>query len=180
MITAPLHPFYHLTNNVSTPRFSPERQTLLESPLRHPSLTRAGVEAARKLIEPHIHDTPVLTNTTLTQMASKPQDAEALEGTQWEGQKPAEPKVRLFFKAENFQRIGAFKVRGAFHAVKRLIEEEGIEEVRRKGVVTHSSGMSLHLLLHTQYLTSSRKPCPSPRPRSAYLFHPRSHRHADH
>ncbi|RAR16054.1 tryptophan synthase beta subunit-like PLP-dependent enzyme [Stemphylium lycopersici] len=140
VITASLHPFDHPTDNVSTPRFSPERQTLTDSPLRHPSLTRAGVEAARKLIEPHIHDTPVLTNTTLTQIASKPQDAEALKGTQWEGQKPAEPKVKLFFKAENFQRIGAFKVRGAFHAVKRLIEEEGIEEVRRKGVVTHSSG----------------------------------------
>ncbi|USP78333.1 Serine racemase [Curvularia clavata] len=106
----------------------------------HPSLTRSSVEAAHTLIKPHIHHTPVLTNTTLTNLASTPQTPEALQGTQWEGQEPANPKIRLFFKCENFQRIGAFKVRGAFHAVTRLIEREGLDEVRRKGVVTHSSG----------------------------------------
>lgn len=106
----------------------------------HPSLTRSNVEAAHALIKPHIHDTPVLTNTTLSNLASTPQAAEALEGTQWEGQEPVHPKINIFFKCENFQRIGAFKVRGAFHAVTRLIEKEGIDEVRKKGVVTHSSG----------------------------------------
>ncbi|EFQ94009.1 hypothetical protein CFE70_002546 [Pyrenophora teres f. teres 0-1] len=103
-------------------------------------LTRASVSAARALIQPHIHDTPVLTNTTLTNLASTPQSADALKGTQWEGKEAAKPKFRLFFKCENFQRIGAFKVRGAFHATMRLIEQEGLEEVQRKGVVTHSSG----------------------------------------
>ncbi|KAJ4361962.1 hypothetical protein N0V83_010903 [Neocucurbitaria cava] len=103
-------------------------------------LTRESVEAAHKLIQPHIHRTPVLTNTTLSNLASTPQTAEALKGTQWEGQEPAKPKIKLFFKCENFQKIGAFKVRGAFHAVIRLIEEQGIDEVRKRGVVTHSSG----------------------------------------
>ncbi|KAF1919191.1 pyridoxal-phosphate dependent enzyme-domain-containing protein [Ampelomyces quisqualis] len=103
-------------------------------------LTRESVEAAHQLITAHIHRTPILTNTTLSQLASTPQTPEALRATQWEGQAPAKPKMRLFFKCENFQRIGAFKVRGAFHAVLRLIEEQGIEEVRRKGVITHSSG----------------------------------------
>lgn len=107
------------------------------------SLTRDSVVAAHALIKPHIHTTPVLTNTTLSNLASTPQSAEALRGTPWEGQEPAKPRIRLFFKAENFQKIGAFKVRGAFHAVLRLVEEKGIEEVRRKGVVTHSSGMSV-------------------------------------
>jgi hypothetical protein len=107
-----------------------------------PSLTRDAVTAAHTLIKPHIHLTPVLTNTTLSTLASTPQTAEALNGTQWEGQDPAHPKIKLFFKCENFQKIGAFKVRGAFHAVKRLIEEVGLEEVRRKGVATHSSGTS--------------------------------------
>lgn len=105
-------------------------------------LTRENVEAAHKLVKPHIHGTPVLTNTTLSNIASTPQTAEALKGTQWEGQEPAKPKFKLFFKCENFQKIGAFKVRGAFHAIIRLIEEQGLEEVRRKGVVTHSSGKS--------------------------------------
>jgi threonine dehydratase len=105
-------------------------------------LTRESVVAAHALIKPHIHRTPILTNTTLNNLASSPQTAEALKGTQWEGQTPASPKVRLFFKCENLQRIGAFKVRGAFHAVTRLIEELGLEEVQRRGVCTHSSGTS--------------------------------------
>ena len=112
-------------------------------------LTRDSIVAAHNLIKPHIHTTPVLTNTTLSNIASTPQNPEALKGTQWEGQEPAKPKIRLFFKAENFQKIGAFKVRGAFHAVLRLIEERGIEDVREKGVVTHSSGM--FVLSHTTH-----------------------------
>lgn len=55
---------------------------------------------------------------------------------------PSAPTFKLFFKCENFQKIGAFKARGAFHAVTRLIDEMGVEEVRRRGVVTHSSGKS--------------------------------------
>jgi threonine dehydratase len=100
------------------------------------------VQAAHTLIQPHIHRTPIQTNTTLTNLASTPQSASALVGTPWEGQTPAAPKINLFFKCENFQRIGAFKVRGAFHAILRLIEKEGLEEVQKKGVVTHSSGTS--------------------------------------
>jgi threonine dehydratase len=42
---------------------------------------------------------------------------------------------RLFFKCENFQKVGAFKFRGAFNAVSRLSEDEAAI-----GVVTHSSG----------------------------------------
>jgi threonine dehydratase len=95
-------------------------------------LTRDSIIAAHNLIKPHIHTTPVLTNTTLSNLASTPQSCEALKGTQWEGREPAKPKIRLFFKAENFQKIGAFKVRGAFHAVLRLIEERGIDDVRKK------------------------------------------------
>jgi len=38
------------------------------------------------------------------------------------------------------QKIGAFKARGGFYAVERLIDEYGLEEVRRRGVVTQSSG----------------------------------------
>ncbi|RAL64457.1 hypothetical protein DID88_001933 [Monilinia fructigena] len=116
-------------------------------------LTRQSVLEAHELIKPHIHFTPVLTNRTIDQIASTPQTVEALKGTEWEGREPAKPKVRLWFKCENLQRVGAFKVRGAFHALKRLEEEEGRKvgkdgkEVgfqeggwRQKGVVTHSSG----------------------------------------
>ncbi|KAF4992530.1 hypothetical protein FDECE_13687 [Fusarium decemcellulare] len=114
--------------------------------LASPPLNRAAVQAAHELIKPYTHHTPVLTNTTLTDLASTPQDAADLIGTAWEGRTPANPKLRLFFKCENFQRIGAFKVRGAFHAIERLKQEEEWEEGggRERGVVTHSSGKPSH------------------------------------
>ncbi|KAL4796292.1 tryptophan synthase beta subunit-like PLP-dependent enzyme [Aspergillus venezuelensis] len=102
--------------------------------------TPSAVEAAYDLIKPHIHTTPLLTNRTLNTLASTPQSPSALAGTKWEGQEPAKPKINFFFKTENLQRIGAFKVRGAFHALIRLIERVGEEEVQKRGVVTHSSG----------------------------------------
>lgn len=104
-------------------------------------LTPAAVEAAYGLIQPFVHRTPLLTCKTLNSIASTPQTPDSLAGTPFEGQPPAHPKFRLFFKCENLQRIGAFKARGAFHALLRLIEECGEEEVKRRGVITHSSGM---------------------------------------
>jgi hypothetical protein len=112
-----------------------------------PPLSRPSVIAAHKLIKKHIHFTPVLTNTTLTSLASTPQTPDALRGTAWEGQPPAKPTIRLWFKCENLQKVGAFKVRGAFHALTRLMAQEGWEEQggRERGVVTHSSGSPLCL-----------------------------------
>ncbi|KAH6722464.1 pyridoxal-phosphate dependent enzyme-domain-containing protein [Leptodontidium sp. MPI-SDFR-AT-0119] len=114
----------------------------MADPTKSPPLNRPSVIAAHELIKPHIHYTPVLTNTTLNDLASTPQSATALADTPWAGQTPANPKLRFYFKCENLQKVGAFKVRGAFHALKRLMAEEGWEEGggREKGVVTHSSG----------------------------------------
>ncbi|WP_422858907.1 pyridoxal-phosphate dependent enzyme [Flagellimonas sp. S174] len=64
-------------------------------------------------IKPFIHNTPILTSRLLDQMVG----------------------AQLFFKCENFQRMGAFKMRGAANAILQLSDE-----VRKKGVVTHSSG----------------------------------------
>lgn len=64
-------------------------------------------------IRPHIHRTPVLTSQLLDEMAG----------------------AALFFKCENFQRMGAFKMRGATNAILSLSREQ-----QSKGVVTHSSG----------------------------------------
>ncbi|KAL3424600.1 pyridoxal-phosphate dependent enzyme [Phlyctema vagabunda] len=105
-------------------------------------LTRSSVIAAHELVKPHIHYTPVLTNSTLTQLASTPQTATSLTPGPWAGQQPAKPIIRLWFKCENLQKVGAFKVRGAFHALERLCQEEGWKEGggMERGVVTHSSG----------------------------------------
>ena len=64
-------------------------------------------------IKPYIHNTPVLTSTLIDEKV----------GTE------------VFFKCENFQKMGAFKMRGAANAILSLSENE-----RSKGVVTHSSG----------------------------------------
>lgn len=76
-------------------------------------VTLADVRAAAERIAPHVHRTPVLTSRT----------ADALAG------------ARLFFKCETFQRVGAFKARGAFSRLTLLSEAQ-----RRRGVVAFSSG----------------------------------------
>ncbi|KAB8202206.1 tryptophan synthase beta subunit-like PLP-dependent enzyme [Aspergillus parasiticus] len=103
-------------------------------------LTVDSIHTAHRLISPYIHHTPVLTSKTLDRITSTPQERSALKGTLFEDQQPAKPVFRLYFKCENFQKIGAFKARGAFHALLRLCSKLGIEEVRKRGVTTHSSG----------------------------------------
>ncbi|HYN43021.1 MAG TPA: pyridoxal-phosphate dependent enzyme, partial [Thermoanaerobaculia bacterium] len=76
-------------------------------------VTLDDVRAAAARIAGHVHRTPVLTSRT----------ADALAG------------ARLFFKAETFQRVGAFKARGAFSRLTLLSEVE-----RTRGVVAFSSG----------------------------------------
>lgn len=71
------------------------------------------VQAAVKRIAPYVHNTPVLTSTTIDKI---------IKGT-------------VYFKCENFQRGGAFKIRGAVNAILQLSEDE-----RARGVITHSSG----------------------------------------
>ncbi|KAK8015294.1 tryptophan synthase beta subunit-like PLP-dependent enzyme [Apiospora arundinis] len=104
----------------------------MADPATSPPLTRASVQAARALIAPYVHHTPTLTNRTLTRLASTPRTREELRRyPEWERvENPASPKLRLWFKCENLQRVGAFKVRGAFHALGRLLGEEGFERGR--------------------------------------------------
>ncbi|MCK5138102.1 MAG: pyridoxal-phosphate dependent enzyme [Bacteroidales bacterium] len=75
--------------------------------------TLKDVQLAVKRIGPYVHNTPVLTSSTVNQL---------LQAT-------------VFFKCENFQRMGAFKIRGATNAILQLADDE-----RARGVITHSSG----------------------------------------
>ncbi len=72
-----------------------------------------SILAAHERIQPHIHRTLVLTSERLNEASH----------------------ASLFFKCENFQKIGAFKARGATNAVFALDEATA-----RHGVATHSSG----------------------------------------
>ncbi|MGL5008373.1 MAG: pyridoxal-phosphate dependent enzyme, partial [Paracoccaceae bacterium] len=97
-----------------------------------------AVLAAHQRIEPYIHRTPVLTSSYLN----------ALTGAE------------LFFKCENFQKAGAFKVRGATNAVFGLRDDQ-----LAKGVATHSSG---NHALSLSYAAGRRGiPCNVVMPRTA-------------
>ncbi|MBL4750117.1 MAG: pyridoxal-phosphate dependent enzyme [Amylibacter sp.] len=94
--------------------------------------------AAHVRIKPYIHRTPVLTSSFLNELTG----------------------AELFFKCENFQKAGAFKVRGASNAVFGL--PDGMLE---KGVATHSSG---NHALSLSYAAGRRGiPCTVVMPRTA-------------
>jgi threonine dehydratase len=76
-------------------------------------ITKATIEAAAIRIAPYIHNTPIMTCKSIN----------ALYG------------LDLYFKCENFQKIGAFKIRGGMNASLQLTKEQ-----LEKGVATHSSG----------------------------------------
>ncbi len=75
--------------------------------------TKIEVEEAYKRVKPYVHNTPVLKSSYLNE----------LSGTE------------IFFKCENFQKMGAFKMRGATNAILQLSDTQ-----KKAGVVTHSSG----------------------------------------
>lgn len=104
----------------------------MADPSLSPPLTRPSLLAAHALIRPHIHQTPYQTSTYLSLLASTPLPPSPSNPT------PSTPTIRLHFKCENLQRIGAFKARGAFHALARLSLDPSWNRV--EGVVTHSSG----------------------------------------
>jgi threonine dehydratase len=79
--------------------------------MNFPSLS--DIKAAHDRIQPYIHRTPILTSSAINQIAG----------------------CEIYFKCENFQKVGAFKARGAANAVVKLSPEQ-----RAKGVATHSSG----------------------------------------
>lgn len=106
------------------------------TPLNIP--TYDDVVAAHERIRPYIHRTPVLTSTYFNELTG----------------------AELFFKCENFQKAGAFKVRGACNAVFGLSEE-----IAKKGVATHSSG---NHALSLSYAAGRRGiPCNVVMPRTA-------------
>jgi len=72
-----------------------------------------GIEEAHNRISNIVNKTPVMKSRTLNQLM----------------------KANIFFKCENFQRVGAFKFRGAYNAISLLSENQ-----KKKGIITHSSG----------------------------------------
>ena len=76
-------------------------------------VTLKDIQSAHARISPFIHRTPILTNTSLDELTG----------------------AKLFFKCENFQKAGSFKIRGATNAVELLSYDDF-----NRGVATTSSG----------------------------------------
>ncbi|MCA6378516.1 MAG: pyridoxal-phosphate dependent enzyme [Cytophagales bacterium] len=76
-------------------------------------ITKETIVQAHERIKPYIQHTPVLTSESLNEIAG----------------------CSLFFKCENFQKVGAFKARGAMNAALSLPKDQ-----LQKGIATHSSG----------------------------------------
>lgn len=75
--------------------------------------TKERLLQVHERISPYIHKTPILTSRLINEIAD----------------------CSIYFKCENFQKMGAFKMRGATNAILQLSQED-----QKKGVVTHSSG----------------------------------------
>ncbi len=73
----------------------------------------SDIESAYKVVSKAAHKTPLLTSRTFNDISGN----------------------KVYFKAENFQRVGAFKFRGAYNKISSLTPEE-----KKAGVVAHSSG----------------------------------------
>ena len=76
-------------------------------------MDKVTLQNVHNRIKPYIHKTPVLTSQLINNMCG----------------------AKVFFKCENFQKMGAFKMRGAANAILNLSKAQ-----KSKGVVTHSSG----------------------------------------
>ena len=110
----------------------------MESVVGASDLTFEHVLQARERIAPYVHNTPILTSSYLNDRIG----------------------AELFFKCENFQKAGAFKVRGACNAVFGLSDEDA-----KQGVATHSSG---NHALSLSYAAGRRGiPCHVVMPRTA-------------
>lgn len=99
--------------------------------------TLSIITAAHDRIRPYIHHTPTLTCQTLNRVSG----------------------ADLYFKCENFQKIGAFKARGGVNAVLSLTPEE-----LKNGVTTHSSGNHAQAIAYAAGLVGAK----------AYIVMPRT------
>ena len=77
------------------------------------NISKEAIEKAAATIKPYIHRTPVMTNKSIDELSG----------------------IQFYFKCENFQKIGAFKIIGGMNATLSLSPEQ-----LKNGVATHSSG----------------------------------------
>jgi threonine dehydratase len=87
------------------------------------------IEEAHDRVRPYVHRTPVLSCQTINRLAG----------------------AEVYFKCENFQKIGAFKARGGVNAVLSLTPEQ-----QQKGITTHSSGNHAQAIAYAATLVHTK------------------------
>src|SRR5437899_10679883 len=102
-----------LIENDSVSEASKDVQNAVPITLPAQSLTIADIWEAHKLLKPRLHHTPLTLSRTLSDMTG----------------------AAVYLKAENMQRSGSFKVRGASYKISRLTSEE-----YERGVIAASAG----------------------------------------
>ncbi len=93
------------------------------------SISKNDILLAHQRIESYIHRTPILTNNTINQLA----------------------QCEIYFKCENFQKIGAFKIRGALNAALSLPTDQ-----LKNGLATHSSGNHAQAIAYTAKILNTK------------------------
>lgn len=93
------------------------------------AITLKEIQEAHDRINPYIHRTPVLTNSSIDKIAG----------------------AEIFFKCENFQKIGAFKIRGGMNAALSLSPEK-----LKNGIATHSSGNHAQAIAYAAQILKTR------------------------
>lgn len=95
--------------------FSAQGEFRAESNMAGTSISLETVKKAAEIIKPFVHRTPIMTSQYFNKITGK----------------------TVYFKCENFQKIGAFKIRGTTYAIHNILEKSGD---KKPVIVTHSSG----------------------------------------
>ncbi len=98
-----------------------ENETLTETSDAHQAVTIADIWEAHKLLKPRLHHTPLEPSRTLQDLTG----------------------ARIYLKAENMQRSGSFKVRGASYKLSRLPEQEYSRGVIAASAGNHAQGVAI-------------------------------------
>ena len=99
--------------------------------------TFEDVIQASKTLEGVAHRTKVVTSSYIDDQvtALSPEFKFAYNSAIKQGEMDAIPKIKTYFKCENFQKTGSFKFRGAYNAISKLSPAQ-----KKKGVLAYSAG----------------------------------------
>ncbi|KAE9374149.1 tryptophan synthase beta subunit-like PLP-dependent enzyme [Stipitochalara longipes BDJ] len=119
----------------------------------HPVLISVeAIRAASSLIEDQVEKTPIWKSARISQLASSWSHKSDTRTGNW-----GDLDIELFFKCENLQKTGSFKIRGATNLIRNLSDEK-----LKRGIVTWSTGNHALAISHAVYIASQERGFPIP------------------